>query len=377
MLIFNEKQGCLEVTVVYESKKSDIEKVFLVSNFGLQPVFHMLGKFSMGQKQLELNRDKNKHQITLCLPYNTLTTYNLKVVFKNGESQVIIDPSNRDKIAFINDYFPKPEISTNSIIKDPKMEFSHLDQSKSNLNLVKGVEFYSKILKNTRNLWFYLPPNHNPTKKYKLALFFDGLTMIDTLPVVKVIHQMIESKQIRDYVVVFIGNIDWNTRKKELRLNNDYHKFLTKELIPFVDENYSKLCNINAILGGFSYGGLASFYHAMKNPELFTRVISISGDLTANLEPINSFSEHLQTREAIINLYVKKDKSKLPKRVYQMCGLFENKPGNLTTILTSNREMNTLLNAKRVKNKYIEYNGGHDLLHAHNYLEDMIEFCFG
>lgn len=376
MLIFNPKNACLELTIVYEDKDDDqIDDVFLVSDFGLRPIFHMLGKFNLGQKELKMKKYNEKYELTLCLPYNTITTYNLKLVYNDGTEKVIIDPTNKEKIQFINDYFPQSEISTNSIIRDPSIEITYFPHKKSNKHLVKNIQFYSQVLNNTRNLWLYFPPEYDEDKKYKLAIFFDGLTLIDGLPIVYIIDKLIKEETINPYVILFIGNIDWNTRKKELRLNNDFHKFLINEAIPLVQE-HAKIYDKNIILGGFSYGGLASFYHSIKNPKIFSRIISLSGDLTANLDPVNSFNDHLRKRESIIKMYVKKDKTKLPKRVFQAVGLFEDKPGILTTILTSNREMNTLLTAKGIKNKYIEYNGGHELLHAHIFIEDAIKFIF-
>ncbi len=77
----------------------------------------------------------------------------------------------------------------------------------------------------------------------------------------------------KDSLIKMVRSID-----RDFKINSDnYLNFITKELKPYVDAEYSSaIDNQNTYLAGVSMGGLMSMYAVCQYPEIFGGAIGMS-----------------------------------------------------------------------------------------------------
>jgi predicted alpha/beta superfamily hydrolase len=164
-------------------------------------------------------------------------------------------------------------------------------------------EFSSRIFRNRRYLRVWLPPGYdlpeNSGRRYPVFYLNDGQNLFDAeTSFTKVEWQVAETadRLIRAGVIpptIFVG-ID-NTGAERLKeylpyrsLNPvvlrpqgpRYSAFLTKEVLPFVSQQYrTGKGPENTLLGGSSLGGLITLYVAMTTPGVFGGVLIESPSL--------------------------------------------------------------------------------------------------
>lgn len=164
-------------------------------------------------------------------------------------------------------------------------------------------EFNSHLFRNRRNLRVWVPPGYdlpeNSGQRYPVFYLNDGQNLFDSeTSFTKVEWQVDETadRLIRTGVIpptIFVG-IDnaGGERLKEylpyrslnpvvLRPQGDkYSSFLTKEIMPFVNQNYRTAKGPeNTLLGGSSLGGLIALHVAMTTAAVFGSVLIESPSL--------------------------------------------------------------------------------------------------
>lgn len=158
--------------------------------------------------------------------------------------------------------------------KEPKY-FGKLDR-KLNGQLLKD-SLYSNHLGNKRELYIYLPSSYkNSNKSYPVLYAQDGdiYTGIVRLPFLA--DYMQSKKLTSEFIIVSTTPIE---RGKEYRegKTNEYKKFFTKELIPYIEKNYRTISEKEGrSLVGFSRGGLISLNLISSHPNIFNTVIAQS-----------------------------------------------------------------------------------------------------
>lgn len=164
-----------------------------------------------------------------------------------------------------------------------------------------------------RSLDIWLPDNYSSDKKYAVLYMHDGQMLFDSLStwnkqewkVDEWAGQLQKEGKTKDFIIVAphnISKIRWNDyfpekafnylsksaqdslkmmAKKnnfEMTMNADeYLKFLTQELKPYIDQNYSVHTDkANTVVSGSSMGGLISMYAISEYPDVFGAAACIS-----------------------------------------------------------------------------------------------------
>lgn len=168
----------------------------------------------------------------------------------------------------------------------------------------------------SRNIDIWLPEGYAKSKKYAVFYMHDGQMLFDSQitwnkqewKVDEVAQKLMNETDIRDFIVVGIWNGD-STRhfdyfpqkpfnsmcekekdsissqlqrtgrsKFKFQPNSDnYLKFITQELKPFIDKNYSVFKDkSNTFIAGSSMGGLISVYAICEYPKIFGGAMCIS-----------------------------------------------------------------------------------------------------
>jgi len=150
---------------------------------------------------------------------------------------------------------------------------------------------HSAVLNEDRPIQIYLPPGYGQTKaKYQVAYLLDGNDhFIHASGIVQILAQTGLAPQI-----ILIGIPNTKDRAHDLTPQIDtasvqfptgggadsFLKFLTDELVPFVDKTYRT--EPYKILIGHSFGGLFAVHTLLTKPDAFDAYIAISPSLWWN-----------------------------------------------------------------------------------------------
>lgn len=226
---------------------------------------------------------------------------------------------------------------------------------------IEAFRFNSKILDNNRLIHVYLPPNYSPSEKYPSIYAQDGSDYLRFGYFDNVLDNLINQNQIAKVIGIFV---DPDNRLLEYDLNEDYVDFLVKELVPFIDANYSTKSDASQrLVMGASFGGLISSYAAFKYSEVFGNVASQSGYLS-------------RKEDWIIHEIEKTSKKEI--QFYLDCGTFERNVGGMYGDFTEgNRRMQQVLKRKRYDFAHHEFNEGHNWGNWRSRAEIILATFFG
>lgn len=230
----------------------------------------------------------------------------------------------------------------------------------------------SQRLGNRRDVTIYRPPGFDPVGKDTILLFvFDADQYLERVPVPHMLDNMIAAGAVPPVVAVFVANPDRAARARELPANPAFADFMAKELYPLVVEETGIVMSADhTVLAGSSYGGLASATVAMRHPEVFGNVLSMSGSFWWS--PPGTPEDK---QEYVAGLIAAGEV--LPLRFFIAAGLFETGAHGTAGILDTSRHLRDVLQAKGIPVTYRDYAGGHDYLVWQGVLPDGLIALFG
>ncbi|WP_040951267.1 alpha/beta hydrolase [Gorillibacterium massiliense] len=207
----------------------------------------------------------------------------------------------------------------------------------------------SEALGKERSLWIYLPPGYNELQTYPVVYCQDGIEFFNFGRIATHTNYLVLEEDMEPPIIVGIA-VDLPNRSQEYSPAGDryaaYCRFITEELLPFIEGEFPvRNDNDGRILAGDSLGGTVSLHLALDYPELFHKVIALSG---AFLDP------------TLRILAEKSDLSFLD--LYMLIGLEENEvktDWGSFDFLTFNRQAKKLLTDKNAQLVYKETNGRH------------------
>jgi enterochelin esterase-like enzyme len=196
-------------------------------------------------------------------------------IFINGVNW-ILDPVNADnQWSGVGGGSPNSELRMPDWKPDP-LTSTRIAAAKQG-KIEQDLLLFSKSLNYQMMYTIYIPPGYKPSQAYPVIYVTDGYEyMHERLGnMVTILDNLIHLNKINPVVAVFIDhrepvNRSNNRRMTELAMNEKYLNFLTDELIPAIEKNYSvsKSPKDRAILGN-AMGGLSAAYFAFAKPESF------------------------------------------------------------------------------------------------------------
>lgn len=226
-----------------------------------------------------------------------------------------------------------------------------LEDPKISKGTMQELIFNSPKLGNKRRLFVYLPANFNAENSYPILYLFDGVEYTERVPTKTILDNMIAQNVIPATVAIFIENPSTESRRIELPANPAFTQVLADEIVPFAE----KSMNVKAkerIIGGSSYGGLASAYTVLHYSNIFNKALILSGSFwwsppnTPN-EQSNYIAHEFATKE------------KLPICFFISAGFYESGRSN---ILETSRHLKDVLLAKGYAVTYMEQFTSHGYL---------------
>ncbi len=182
----------------------------------------------------------------------------------------------------------------------------------------ESIELVSKTMKETRRINVYLPDGYqqDQSKSYPVIYMPDGGVAEDFLHIAGLMQVSIANGTMRPFILVGIEN---TVRRRDLTGPSDsdldkkaipnlggadlYRGFLTKELIPEIEQRY-RTTQERALVGE-SLAGLFTIETLFHTPEMFQTYIAIDPSLWWNDQALTArFAEKLKTNPQLAkNLY--------------------------------------------------------------------------
>lgn len=210
-------------------------------------------------------------------------------------------------------------------------------------------EIESEFLGEKRYLRVYLPPGYNEIISYPVVYCQDGEEFFNFGRIATHANQLILDEGIDPFIIVGV-EVNTTIRTEEYApFGNRFEAYtscFTEEIIPFIEQKYPVRREPGErILAGDSLGATVSLHLALKRPDLFAKIISLSG---AYYEPSLKLLAQ-ETDLAALSLFM-------------IVGLQEQ---NYTTdtgtynFVELNRKAKALLEERGAKVTYLEKDGKH------------------
>ena len=136
----------------------------------------------------------------------------------------------------------------------------------------------------TRDWWYYVPAQHEPSTGSCVMIFQDGQWYTDFVP--PVFDNLIAQGDMPPTVAVFIapGVFDDGKPNRSVEydtLSDHYARFLLEEILPGVEKDVRlKQDPESRAISGISSGGICAFTAAWERPDAFHKVLSWVGSFT-------------------------------------------------------------------------------------------------
>jgi enterochelin esterase-like enzyme len=250
---------------------------------------------------------------------------------------------------------------------------------------IEKRRFKSALLKNEREIAFYLPPGYlREAKPYPLLLLFDEVAylgdpkQIVLVPTPTILNNLIAEQRIPPMVALLVGNVP-GQRDRELPCNPVFLDFLSSELLPWAHGLYNFTTDPRqTVVGGSSAGGLAAAYAGLQHSETFGNVLSQSGAFHWLPSKADQASDSSTDSEPnwVARQFIAS--SKLPLRFYLDAGSEEfDVSGDGRSILVTSRTLRDVLLSKGYEVHFQEFVGGHDYLSWRGTLADGLIALMG
>lgn len=141
----------------------------------------------------------------------------------------------------------------------------------------------SSILGEQRKLLVHLPSEYDSSQTYPVMYVLDGSSQ--DYRIAGILEILNRAEIVQDMIIVGIPNTDRNrdltphyifqdTDGETLGKGDEFLSFLTNEVIPFIESNYS--VNQYRMLAGHSRAGLFTYYAYLEQPETFDALFCFS-----------------------------------------------------------------------------------------------------
>lgn len=224
----------------------------------------------------------------------------------------------------------------------------------------------SAILGNAREVLLYRPAAEAGPASH-LLLVFDAQSYVHRIPTPVILDNLMADGLLPPTAAVILGNGPGDARGRELPPNEDFARFLSEELMPWVRAHGIAAPAAQTVVAGSSYGGLAAAWAGLRAPQWFGNVLAQSGSFWwapgvrhGREEAIATLADDHSMPGWLTRRYVGAER--LPLRFYLEAGLFES-DGRGTDILSSSRQLRDVLVARGYPVAYAEHASGHDDYH--------------
>ena len=232
---------------------------------------------------------------------------------------------------------------------------------------LQTLEWTSRRLGNTRPLSLYLPARA-PARGHALPLLLllDRDPWLDRVPTPALLDRLIADGRVPPLAAVLVGYPTPEHRARELPCDPAFADAMALELLPWLRAQAPITSEPQrTVVAGASYGGLAAAWFGLQHPQVFGRVLSLSGSFWwgPDATPASGSGSLDDRREAewLTRRYAEAPVGAV--RYLLSAGLFERSaPNDGPGILDATRHLRDVLRARGLAVQHREFAGGHDHL---------------
>ena len=344
-----------QVLFIYQDTENRIKEIRLV---------HHIASLDRAPKFERIGQD-NLFALNVILPVGARMEYTFGITYKDGTTEIIIDPHNPDKAWC--PYGPKSVAKTAQYI-EPTWA-AHRDDIAHGKH--EWHHFRSRIMKDTRYFAIYEPPGMKNLKDLPVIVIHDGSDYINYAGIIDVFDNLIADEVISPFVAVLSDPVNRNV---EYSCTPDHPKFVIKELLPWVRKRYpvSNLRSHTALMGA-SFGAVASVYasflYANEVGKLFLQSGSFRFQDLVKSPPIYEVVDEFDR----ITMFLEKEflphgpSKKLS--IYLSCGTFEQ-------ILKYNQNFAKVMKRLGHPLQFNESHDGHNWISWRDHFKDGLTYLY-
>lgn len=267
-----------------------------------------------------------------------------------------------------------------------------LEKTQTNFERYTKISFSSNALQKDLGVNIYLPKGYSDKSKYPVLYLIHGYsgdedTWFPGLEMEKKADALIDKNEIEPLIIVapLIDNsyginakiipVDRNNPSTYFSMGN-YEDYLCKELIPYIDANYSTISSKEGrYIGGLSMGGWAALHLAFSYVDMFSKVgghspaIFLDGYAGSAMSFVYPTDELRNDRDP---LRVAKNKDLTSLKVYLDCGAEDS-----YQFYEGCEQLNKILKSKGVDSQYHLNKGNHDGAYWGSNIEKYLKFYAG
>ncbi|MBB2893627.1 alpha/beta hydrolase-fold protein [Flexivirga oryzae] len=225
----------------------------------------------------------------------------------------------------------------------------------------------SKALRRQSECRVYLPARFRSTHRYPLLIVHDGDDYLHYAAMKTVLDNLIHRLDMAETVVVFTNPGD---RNREYANSVQHARFITKELLPTVEEQFPLLATPSGrCLMGASFGAVAGLSTAYRHPDVFGSLILQSGSFVFTdigtehgggpaFDPVVRFMNRYRTAPR-----------KVAGRLFVSCGTYED-------LIVYDRSMVPVFERAGMRVRYVEARDGHSWEDWRDRLRDALSWIY-
>lgn len=285
--------------------------------------------------------------------------YKLEVE-QGGDSRLLRDPLNPQ---LARDPFGANSVATGHRYVEP---WWALENRAKHRGEVLERQLRSDVFGDVRPLSIYLPPRYRETRRYPLLVCHDGIDYLGFASLEAVLDNLIDLQEIPPIVVCCTQSPN---RIEEYAANDRHARFLTDELVPLMEDEFSLLSGAqNRALMGASFGAVASLHAALQSPGTYGKLLLQSGSFAfTDIGPHNRPPVFDPVVEFVNGF--RRAPSAPAEQVFLSCGTYE-------SLIVYNRSMAPLLADLGVDVRLVESQDGHNWENWRDRLRDGLTWLF-
>jgi len=225
----------------------------------------------------------------------------------------------------------------------------------------------SKALRRHSECRVYLPARFRSTHRYPLLIVHDGDDYLHYAAMKTVLDNLIHRLDMAETVVVFTNPGD---RNREYANSVQHARFITKELLPTVEEQFPLLATPSGrCLMGASFGAVASLSTAYRHPDVFASLILQSGSFVfTDIGTDHGGGPAFDPVVRFMNRY-RAAPRKVAGRLFVSCGTYEE-------LIVYDRSMVPVFERAGMRVRYVEARDGHSWEDWRDRLRDALSWIY-
>ncbi|NDI34839.1 alpha/beta hydrolase [Chengkuizengella sediminis] len=230
--------------------------------------------------------------------------------------------------------------------------------------IINKEQIQSTILDDVRSLRVYLPPGYNELSSYPVIYCQDGEQFFNFGRIATHATRLILEEDLEPVIIVGV-DVKLSKRTSEYAPEGErfeiYKEFFIHELLPFIEEKYPVRNLVSErIIAGDSLGGTVSLHLALDHPNLFQKVISLSGAFLDRTQARIELEDDLSWLELYMIIGLQEDVVQTERATFDF--------------LQANRVTKEILLEKKTKLKYVEKDGEHLWGFWQNELDEILKY---